>query len=116
MDKALPAGWYSDPAGTGGFRYWDGAEWSEQPAVSKIPKPKRHIAAKIGIFAGILIAIAPIIVAFVGSLGSNVSMFDESSGSGAAIFLVFMTVPLGFAVAGIGAGIGTFLQWRARSK
>lgn len=116
MDKAAPAGWYSDPAGTGGFRYWDGAAWSDQSAVSKIPKPKRHIAAKIGIVAGIFIAVAPIIVAFVGSLGSNVSMFDESSGSGAAIFLVFMTVPLGIAVAAIGAGIGTFLQWRERSR
>ncbi|MDO5735246.1 MAG: RDD family protein [Propionibacteriaceae bacterium] len=24
-----PAGWYSDPAGSGGERYWDGGDWSQ---------------------------------------------------------------------------------------
>jgi hypothetical protein len=25
-----PAGWYADPSGDGGQRYWDGAAWTEQ--------------------------------------------------------------------------------------
>ncbi len=25
-----PAGWYADPSGQHGFRYWDGASWTEQ--------------------------------------------------------------------------------------
>lgn len=31
-NPALPAppGWYADPAGTGGHRYWDGRTWSEE--------------------------------------------------------------------------------------
>ena len=35
MQGETPSGWYSDPAGKAGFRYWDGAAWSDQPAVSK---------------------------------------------------------------------------------
>lgn len=116
MENETPAGWYSDPAGSGDFRYWDGAAWSEQPAVSRIPQQKRQPVASVGIVVGILIAVAPIIAAFVGSSGSQASMFDESSGSGAAIWLIFMTVPLGFAVAGISVMVSRYLQWRARSK
>jgi hypothetical protein len=26
---AVPAGWYPDPAGGGGVRYWDGGAWTE---------------------------------------------------------------------------------------
>ena len=68
------------------------------------------------IVAGILIAVSPIIMAFVGSFGSGASTFNESEGSGAAIWLVFMTVPLGFVVAGVGAIVGSVLQSRAKSN
>jgi len=27
-----PAGWYSDPGGSGGQRYWDGYTWTEHQA------------------------------------------------------------------------------------
>jgi len=116
MEHLPPAGWYSDPAGAGGFRYWDGAEWSDQPVVSKIPRLKRHWLVSRSIIAGILIAVSPIIKAIVGSFGSGASMFDESQGSGAAIWLVFKTVPLGFVVAGVGAIVGSVLQSRANSN
>jgi hypothetical protein len=110
------AGWYPDPAGSGGYRYWDGAQWSDQPAVSNIPRQARHWLVRRSIIAGILIAVSPIIKAFVGSIGSGTSMFNESQGSGAAIWLVFMTVPLGFVVAGVGAIVGSVLQSRAKSN
>jgi len=116
MTNGSPAGWYSDPAGSGGFRYWDGTTWSEQPAVSRIPKEKRHLVASLGSVAGILIAVAPLLVAFLGPAGTNGSKFDESSGSGAAFWLIFMTVPLGFGIATVGVVLGKFLQWRERSK
>lgn len=28
MGEDIPAGWYSDPAGSGGWRWWDGGRWS----------------------------------------------------------------------------------------
>jgi hypothetical protein len=36
-----PAGWYPDPDGSGGQRYWDGSAWTEHhaPAPQAIPEP-----------------------------------------------------------------------------
>lgn len=43
---SAPAGWYDDPAGTGGRRYWDGRRWTErtQDATTsrrRAPAPRR---------------------------------------------------------------------------
>ena len=32
-----PQGWYPDPAGGGGFRWWDGARWTAHVAVPTVP-------------------------------------------------------------------------------
>jgi type II secretory pathway pseudopilin PulG len=37
--SAAPAGWYPDPAGGGGQRYWDGAAWTEHTAAAPAPQP-----------------------------------------------------------------------------
>jgi hypothetical protein len=39
-----PSGWYADPAGEGGLRYWDGGAWTE--AVHEGPGPDREWPAQ----------------------------------------------------------------------
>jgi hypothetical protein len=39
-----PAGWYPDPDGSGGQRYWDGSEWTEHRSPA-IPEPAEPPAA-----------------------------------------------------------------------
>jgi hypothetical protein len=112
MEPIQPESSNPAPVGSGDSAKWDGQSWPDQENELKAPKRKRHWIASRTRTAGILIAVWPIIMAFLGSLGSHASMFDESSGSGAAIWLLFMSVPLGLAVAGIGAMVGAVAQSR----
>ncbi|HYZ68493.1 MAG TPA: DUF4352 domain-containing protein, partial [Mycobacterium sp.] len=43
-----PAGWYPDPDGSGGQRYWDGSAWTEHrsPAATPSPEPSEPPAAE----------------------------------------------------------------------
>ena len=52
--------------------------------------------------AGLLFAISPILLAFITSLFQGGSMWDEGSGTGAYIWLMFLTLPVGFLVVLIG--------------
>jgi TRAP-type C4-dicarboxylate transport system permease small subunit len=45
---------------------------------------------------GLLITISPILIAFVTSIFRSGSMWDENSGTGAYIWLMFLTLPVGF--------------------
>ena len=45
--------------------------------------------------AGLIFAISPILLAFITSLFQGGSMWDEGSGSGAYIWLMFLTLPVG---------------------
>jgi len=42
-----PAGWYPDPDGSGGQRYWDGSTWTEHrsPAVAAVEEPAAEFPA-----------------------------------------------------------------------
>ena len=52
--------------------------------------------------AGLLIAVFPIICAFLFSLFNGSSMFDESSGGGGFLWFLMATLPLGFLMMFIG--------------
>jgi uncharacterized membrane protein YhaH (DUF805 family) len=45
--------------------------------------------------AGLIFAISPILLAFITSLFQGGSMWNESSGTGAYIWLMFLTLPVG---------------------
>ncbi len=51
---------------------------------------------------GLLFAISPILLAFVTSLFQGGSMWDEGSGTGTYIWLMFFTLPVGFLLVAIG--------------
>ena len=52
--------------------------------------------------AGFLVAVSPIALAFVSSLFQGGSMWDEGSGTGGYIWLLFLTLPVGFLLVVIG--------------
>ena len=70
---------------------------------------KRVPLIRIGLF----IALLPILLAFVTSLINNVSMFDEGSGSGAYLWLLMGTVPIGFLLVVIGLIVMLFKRFRS---
>jgi TRAP-type C4-dicarboxylate transport system permease small subunit len=51
---------------------------------------------------GLIFAFSPILIAFVTSLFQGGSMWNESSGTGAYIWLMFLTLPAGFLLVVIG--------------
>ena len=51
---------------------------------------------------GLLIALLPILLAFSTSLLNGTSIFDEGSGSGAYLWLLMLTVPIGLLLVVIG--------------
>jgi uncharacterized membrane protein len=55
--------------------------------------------------AGQLVAVSPIIGAFLYSLLAGGSMFNESTGGGALIWLLFTTVPIGLILMAVGVTI-----------
>ena len=87
--------------------------WTDAPVVTKLPKRRRFRIVIWSIIAGLLIAIAPVIIAFIDGLISHTSMWDEGSGTGAWIWLVLFSAPLGFIVAVVGC-IVAFLPSRPR--
>ena len=51
---------------------------------------------------GLIFAISPILLAFIASLFQGGSMWNESSGTGAYIWLMLLTLPVGFLIVVIG--------------
>lgn len=42
---SAPAGWYPDPSGAGGARWWDGARWAAPSVVNPVGAPGGSVAA-----------------------------------------------------------------------
>ena len=73
---------------------------------------KRVPLIRIGLF----IALLPILLAFITSLINNVSMFDEGSGSGAYLWLLMGSVPIGLILVVIGAVVALFKRLKPKSQ
>ena len=67
------------------------------------------------ICAGLVIAFLPIAIAFVTSLINGTSMFDEGSGSGAYLWLLMGTLPIGFLLVVIGAIVALFKHLKPKN-
>ena len=57
-DEIRPAGWYPDPAGQPGQKYWDGQTWqaAAQPTIRAVPKRKTW-KNRLGIAAAVVLAL-----------------------------------------------------------
>ena len=55
--------------------------------------------------AGLFVAVVPIIGAFLYSLLAGGSMFNEDTGGGALIWLLFTTVPIGLILMAVGVTV-----------
>ena len=60
---------------------------------------------------GLLFAFLPLLLAFITGLIQGVSMWDEGSGTGAYIWLMIMTMPVGFVLVCIGV-VMKFIRMR----
>ena len=69
---------------------------------------KRVPLIRIGLF----ITLLPILLAFVTSLITGTSMFDEGSGSGGYLWLLMGTLPIGFLLVVIGLIVMLFERFR----
>ena len=58
----------------------------------------------------------PILLAFITSLINNVSMFDEGSGSGAYLWLLMGSVPIGLLLVVIGAIVALFKRLKPKGQ
>jgi hypothetical protein len=62
--------------------------------------------------AGLIFAISPILLAFVTSLFQGGSMWDEGSGTGAYVWLILLTLPVGFLLVVIGLAMALVRRTR----
>ena len=63
--------------------------------------------------AGLLVAVFPIICAFLFSLFNGGSMFDEGSGGGGYLWLLMISVPIGLLLIVIGLTISLFKRFKS---
>lgn len=94
MPTPPPAGWYNDPAGSDGKRWWDGERWTDKvnaPAVevaAESPTPARALltgqkgGGALIVFSALAAIVASVIVAvYFGELASA-TRYSQPSGDG----------------------------------
>ncbi len=60
-----PAGWYSDPEGSGGQRYWNGESWTDHRAPDAEIPAAAPAAPRSGLDPKVIIGLAAAVVALV---------------------------------------------------
>jgi hypothetical protein len=93
--RTLPAGWYTDPAKSGGKRWWDGTKWTEHLKMPEKPAPSAAAAVPAtpyGIGTPNQAAFAP----FADELPTGVPDPIRASNESAFISLLFGLVAVGF--------------------
>lgn len=82
-----PAGWYPDPSGVPGQRYWDGQQWTgHAPPAAPAPKTGMTRSAKIVATAGVVIAVVGFVVVSINEAddGARTPTAAESSAGNSA--------------------------------
>lgn len=71
MTSVTPPGWYPDPSGQHGTRWWDGGQWTQQvgPPMSQMPRPRlpdttRTDTAFVWLIALLPLLSAPLLLAY----------------------------------------------------
>lgn len=64
------AGWYSDPLGLDGERYWDGAAWTDKFVPTTVSADKLGTGAKVVIFVATVVALL-VVGGFIAALTSD---------------------------------------------
>ncbi|WP_292830986.1 DUF2510 domain-containing protein [Microbacterium sp.] len=90
---STPAGWYPDPSGAAGTRWWDGAQWTPHTIVPAVPRAKVDVPT------------------------DTVWIWLATAASVAPFFSVFLLDARGFidavaATAAIGRGSSYLLSWQ----
>lgn len=68
-----PPGWYPDPAGSGGVRYWDGRGWTPavQPGATPPPPAPRSRPPGLGLIAALVVVGALVVLALWQVVGAS---------------------------------------------
>jgi hypothetical protein len=70
-----PPGWYPDPSGAPGTRYWDGQRWG---AAAPRPPEKNSALLIVGIVGGVVMVLFAGLI-FLGVIGASLNKHDKSS-------------------------------------
>ncbi|MGO4535045.1 DUF2510 domain-containing protein [Leifsonia sp. 2MCAF36] len=112
-DAAAPlAGWYPDPHGSGGLRWWDGVRWTEQVTASPYgrspyaPAQRRRLPDETPVYTVWiwLVAVLPLISTLLLFLLHPQPLFEEAATGSAVVVrdpLALLGGPAYFAVMGI---------------
>lgn len=70
--RVMSAGWYPDPLGLDGERYWDGANWTEKFVPATVPRGKFGTGAKVALVViAALVGVVCVVVLLVALAGGS---------------------------------------------